>query len=78
MVDLSRIGKQTMIKRVFEVRAEWGQLARALIATSADTLGLCCEAAEFEEPVATGLASFRNCLSPTPCSATAMPVRCEW
>jgi hypothetical protein len=50
------IGKQTMTKRVFEVRAEWDEPARVWIATSADVPGLCCEAAEFEELVTTVLA----------------------
>ena len=45
-----------MTKRVFEVRAEWDELARVWIATSADVPGLCCEAAEFEELVTTVLA----------------------
>jgi hypothetical protein len=46
------IGKQTMTKRVFEVRAEWDELARVWIATSADVPGLCCEAPEFDELLA--------------------------
>ena len=41
-----------MTERVFEVRAEWDELARAWIATSADVPGLCCEAAEFDDLVA--------------------------
>ena len=44
-----------MTKRVFEVRAEWDERARVWIATSGDVPGLCCEAAEFEELVATVL-----------------------
>ena len=55
MVYLLAIGKKTMTTRLFEVRAEWDELARVWIATSADVPGLCCEAAEFEELVATVL-----------------------
>ena len=55
MVCPLAIGKQTMTKRVFEVRAAWDELARVWIATSADVPGLCCEAAGFEELVATVL-----------------------
>ena len=53
MVYLPAIGKQTMTKRLFEVRAEWDELARLWIATSADVPGLWCETADFEKLVAT-------------------------
>ncbi|MGH6903250.1 MAG: DUF1902 domain-containing protein [Geminicoccaceae bacterium] len=41
-----------MTKRVFEIRAQWDELARVSIATSEVVPGLCCEAPEFEELVA--------------------------
>ena len=44
-----------MTNRVFEVRAEWDSGARVWIATSPDVPGLCCEAADFEELVATAV-----------------------
>jgi Domain of unknown function (DUF1902) len=53
MVYLLAIGKQTMTKRLFEVRAEWDELARLWIATSADVPGLWCETADVEKLVAT-------------------------
>jgi Domain of unknown function (DUF1902) len=56
MLDTLAIGKQRMTERVFEVHAEWDEFARVWIATSVDVPGLCCEAAEFEELVATVLA----------------------
>jgi Domain of unknown function (DUF1902) len=56
MADHLAIRKQTMTNRVFEVHAEWDEPARIWIASSTDVPGLCCEAAEFEELVATVLA----------------------
>ena len=52
---LLALGKADDDQRVLEVRAEWDELARVWIATSADVPGLCCEAADFEELVATVL-----------------------